>query len=151
MKKIIEELLVMIFVIVLVLANLGCTSSSNTPEGVIRSYYTYLDKGEYEKAASMQVYSNTGNPLSEEHIKRYVLVHQGLYGKNGEYLKIKNFKITRKEKLSEYSLEKCNAERGYKIWVEGEFNLGGRIESEVRSGTVIYKNRKWWLMSGYEE
>ncbi len=128
---------VFIFILLLSLIFMGVIFSGcigNKPESVLEKEAEYIDSGEYDKFIDLYINPDTLEPYSKEEKTEIVQTLGMLLGQNGENVKVQEFKIIKKEKITD---EK------YLITTYVKVTFMGETKEETDTRTVVKVNGKW--------
>jgi hypothetical protein len=119
----------------LMLALWGCGGGSDTPEGIITSIYTQIQKGNYKKGTRMMYrYSIIKSNISEkDFIKSEAERHKKIDKKKGE---LKSFEIVSNE-VSEYGEVKVRVKSTY-----------GNGNEDCETFRFVKRDGKWKINHG---
>jgi PGF-CTERM protein len=130
-KIVISSLLLSVIFIAAVFS--GCVGD-DTPESVLEKEVKYIDSGKYAKLIDLYVNPDTLEPYSQEETKDVLQTLVVLVGPKGENIKVHEFKIIKKEKITD---EK------YLITTYTKATFMDETEEETETRTVVKVNGKW--------
>ncbi|KAF5416536.1 MAG: hypothetical protein C5S48_02525 [Candidatus Methanogaster sp.] len=110
----------------------GCVGDK--PESVLKKEVEYIGSGEYDKLIDLYVNPDTLEPYSKEEKTEIVQTLGMLLGQNGENVKVQEFKIIKKEKITD---------KKYLITTYVKVTFMGETEEETETRTVVMVNGKW--------
>ena len=130
-KIIILSLLLSVIFIAMVFS--GCIGDDK-PESTLEKEVKYIDSGKYDKLLDLYVNPDTLEPYSKEEKKEVIQTLVMLAGPKGENVKVHEFKIIKKEKITD---EK------YLITTYTKATFMDETEEETETRTVVKVNGKW--------